>query len=213
MCFIPLLPTQNYAKVNLRDWWGHKFLWGCNKIGDDHYYADALFSAEAIIRVVISLEPQIRVLENGDYEIKIKPLTDVVFGLNEIDLDFDFHGRSDINSATTAINGGFSSFIQGRWEQFGYEASLFSLELIGNLNGIEDLNLGSIIEFIANKKLSEIEGHQLSISNQFQENISSKLSHLLGLDINGERVYIVNIDVPRVKISSVLIPVNMLLLQ
>lgn len=194
------LPVSVYAKVSLKEEWGYRIFGSCNSYASDSYSADALAFINALTRVFISLEPTIRPLSNGDFEVMIEPVVNVTIDFDDIDLDFDFHGKSILNGVATKLTSISSTLkaieagLDGESMEEDLRQSLFDVGLglfqtiewiSGSIDLVDDL-LDDIAKAEAERYLTE-----LGFENELENNIYASLSDALKLDENGRRSFVI----------------------
>lgn len=212
------LPVGFYAKVNLEEEWGTMVFGSCEEYASDSYYADGSASVTAFTRIVVSMEPKLEALSNGDYQVTTEPLVDVTSGFNDIDIDFDLHGKSVLNGIATLISSGLSAPINTleaglagdsmmeELKQFGIDTLVGSFQIFESIsdNLFNDI-LISAVEDVAKKKAEE-KGE--NIASQLEDKIKDNIIDNLNLDANGKRIYLVEKSKVQKYIASVFVGTN-----
>jgi len=219
------MPVNAYGRIDIKEEWGFRSF-GCTRTASDSYYADASANITAELMLFVSLEPKMSMAENGDYLVTVKPIVEVMTAFDDIDLDFDFHGKSILNGLGTLLHGGISSFLQGleaaikgdsasgHFEQFGIDIGIGSFQTIESVSSVVyDDFLLNIVELVAELRIDEAAGVQTGIlERRLRNDIYQDISQALNLDANGERTFVIPRGVVDREAAKAVVSINSLLL-
>ena len=211
-------PIDIYARADIKEEWGYRFLGSCNKSGDDRYHGDFSFSGVGILKVVVSLEPNFKRSSQGDIFVLLKPFVDVKVGMEDVSAEFDFHGKSVLNGLATTVFGAGSSLLQLRPSRFqDLDETVAELESLGislglgavqTLDSVSDniLDIDLFDDFLVSLAIeSDIEDLNNSfadISGSIEQDIFDELSGALNLDENGQVYYLFDANFNRKTIAK-----------
>lgn len=220
LIFYTNLPINLNAAINLKDWWGYRNIFGsCNKKASDTYQAKADVSTNITTRILVSLEPKLDILENGDYLITIAPISNARFSFPEVDFDYDFSGRSPFNGLLTIMGNDLLMFgpialtftvleaavegdsigdaLEQKLKTAGVDLALSSFQTISELD--VPLLADELEDMVQEAALDEIYGAAEGFEMQLQKSIDAEIARALNLDSQGKR----EILIPKEKIDAI----------
>lgn len=221
LIFYSRLPTNVNATINLKESWGYRsyrrsgWRWRsyCREYATDTYKAVANVSSDAIVRIVLSLNPEVSILNSGDYLITIVPETNVRFSLSDVDFRYDFTGRSPFNGflthlstsnvslydrtdltvslAHTILNGdSISDELKQRLQTWAVDRAVAYFQVVDHFGA--STVAGYVTERIVNEyALDKIAEKTASIDMQLQESIEEQIKRTLNLNWEGKRSIII----------------------
>jgi hypothetical protein len=212
------LPIDMSAVINLKEQWGNR-IWfgGCNKHASDTYKAKADISTNITTRILVSLEPKLDILENGDYLITIAPISNVRFSLPEVDFDYRFSGRSPFNGLLTLMSNDllffgpialtftiFEAAVEGDsiGDELEQKLKTAGADLVlGSFQTISELDVPLLVDeledMVQEAALDKIYGAAEGFEMQLQKSIDAEIARALNLDSQGKR----EILIPKEKID------------
>lgn len=213
--FAATLNTRNYVRFNLKDNLGISSLFGCSKIGDDHYYADATSYLNTELVTFFSLEPRLKQAPNGDFIIEIKPIFDLRSNINLDVTDFDIHGASafaslfaNLSSRVHYLDGIANTVLSGGNSQEIMMAAADPLvqtvygTILTNFSFGDPLELEHHVkkwaEDYANDSVSEINARTFDVTRD----INSRIKSALQLDANGRAYFAFNAQLQKIPVTE-----------
>ncbi len=213
--FAATLNTRNYVRFDLKDNFGVSTLFGCSKIGDDHYYADATSYLTTQLVTYFSLEPRMKIMPNGDFILEIQPIFDLRSNITFDMTSFDIHGASSLGSAYANISSRVHHLENlthtildgGNSEEIAMAAADPLVQtvygtVLDNWSFGDPLELErrvkNWVEDYANDSTSDIAARTFDVTRD----INNKIKAALDLDADGRAYYAFNSRLDRIPVTS-----------
>lgn len=201
------LPVSLSGELEIRKRFGLKVFRKCNRIGSDTFRLRGSLSTQARALLGFALNPTLRVLPSGDYELAARPSAIVMFELQSTNIRFRVSGLSFLSAIWTkivafrsTIGSSLSSLVRGRslksvWKKISRNAAFdFGAPIalgLGSLPGPLERTIfkafGKVIARVLEKKAK-------GFGSDLEDKLNAEIRRALKTDASGRRVIIIKRD-------------------
>lgn len=204
-------PLTIRARIDAKQRFGTRLLGKCVRLSSDSFNINGYLETNADIALGFSLRPSFKKTSDDNYEVHIHPSVALTFNLQNTDLKFDISGVSFLSKIIGTITGFVNTpsvFFKATIAVFkgdsikGIAADLFKELAI--LNGAPIvLGIGLLPRSIEQKLYDifddplerKIEKKAMGFGEDLEDKLNSKVKHVLNLNSDGSRVFVIKKDV------------------
>lgn len=229
--FIMRLPVGVYVKIDFKEQWGYRNIFGhCSEYATDNYYADLYANTIIHSAMLFSLEPKLLgKTPDGDYLIEISPVFHIDSSLESFSGSFNLNDQSPFSSVLTFISGSTTFVLSGSyslltWDKdrfladlsvYGYDLAYTALHGITTLQDISGADK-NFVEREVTKRVNTAaadfnENGMIRAKTELETKIYNQISNALQLNSEGRRTFIVKKEVVNAKLMAGILPALMLL--
>lgn len=199
------LPVTVDARVDVKQRFGTRLIFGCSNYASDSYSLKATLSTQADAVIGFALNPSLGKVASGDYGLVLEPNVAVLSSLDNFDLDFRVSGVSPITSVLTHIVGFSSTILKSITALFKGDSvskiikdSLvfdFGVPIVLGIGAlprpVEDLIWGQLANFAEHI----IEKEALGFGADLEDKLNADVRRIFKTDDDGKRTIIVKKEI------------------